>query len=64
MTESWRWWCALALELDELAVDHFAINNYRLEVSKLILKFTSLVSTTKVVDSFQYGIALITQNKR
>ena len=63
MAKSWRGWCSLTLEIDELAMDHFSINDYRLEVPQLILKFTSLVSSTKVIDSFQNRIALFTQNK-
>jgi len=45
-------WLALNLDLGELTVNNFAVDDNRLEIPKLILEFTFLVLSAKVVDAF------------
>ena len=49
---------SLHLESREFTVDHFAINNDWLEVSKFVEQFTFLILATKEVDSFLHRVAL------
>ena len=52
-------WLSLALELHEIAIDDLAIDNYGLEIPKLVLQLTSLILTPKEINALMHHVTLL-----
>ena len=63
MTETCGWGRTLNFELDELTVNHFAINYDWLEVSQLVLELSFLVFASKEVDTLEDCVRLLSKEQ-